>query len=113
MKKLFLAGQMVCFLLFALPGFANDSTGVHFSYDKKRINKNEVLLTIKAAITQGAKLYSLQKSEKDVLYSTVSFDTAAKAYLTGKIQEKGNLKSENDEAVDAKVQFVTDSFSKI
>ena len=49
------------------PSFAADSTSVKIVLDQKRVSDSEVLLTIKAKVDDGIKLYSLQKSDADVL----------------------------------------------
>ena len=76
---------------------------------KQRINDREVLLTIKATVPEGIKLYSLQQSENDALYSSIAFDSAAKKYLAEPVVEKGNKQSEKDPSLEAMVNFFSDS----
>ena len=100
------------FMLFMLPLnflYAADSTGVRLSFEKERINGKEVLLTIKAAIAPGIKLYALQRTDADALYSTLSFDSAANKYLRDSVVEKGSLQTEKDVSVDAVVSYYKDS----
>ena len=110
MNFLLRACLAVCLLAATfLPSFAADSTSVKIVLDQKRVSDSEVLLTIKAKVDDGIKLYSLQKSDADVLYSTVVFDSAASKYLSGKVVENGNVQSEKDATLDADVRFFADS----
>lgn len=109
MKKFICTGFGLYLLLIAFSALANDSTAVKLSFDKQRISDSEVVLTIKAWVADGVRLYALQQSENDVLYSTVSFDSSAAAYLSEKLIEKGEPHSEKDPAVEATVRYYTDS----
>jgi thiol:disulfide interchange protein DsbD len=110
MNFLLRAYLAVCLLAATFfPSFAADSTSVKIVLDQKRVSDSEVLLTIKAKVDDGIKLYSLQKSDADVLYSTVVFDSAASKYLAGNVVEKGNVQSEKDATLDADVRFFADS----
>lgn len=109
MRRLIITGIVACLQLVALAGMAADSTRIKFHYQKERISEKEVLLSIKATVTPGIKLYGLSKSDADALYSTIVFDSAAKKYLAGKVVEIGNSRSENDSAVSAVVTYYSDS----
>ncbi|MGL6268432.1 MAG: protein-disulfide reductase DsbD family protein, partial [Chitinophagaceae bacterium] len=97
--------------LFILPLLiqAQEKAPVLLRYDKQRINDSTVLLRFHASVKPGMRLYSLQQSKDDVLYSEISFDSTQTRYLTGSITEKGKLQSEKDAALDATVSFFTDS----
>ena len=82
MKKILSACLLACLLVFTFQLKASDSTIVKWSFENERISDTEVLLSIRASVS-GAKLYSLQKSEDDALYSTVTFDSTATKYLSG------------------------------
>lgn len=103
----------VCILvLLTLPAVlvsANDTTGVRLSFEKERLNEKEVLLSIRATVPTGSKLYALQKSEADVLYSTINFDSSFSKYLSGSVTESGNIKKEKDAAMNDEVSFFSDS----
>lgn len=88
---------------------ANDSLAVHFSFDKKRANDKEVIIFINGQIASSIKLYALHKSDSDVLYSTIEFDSSYLKFLSGPVNEKGVIKRENDPAVGAEVTYFTDS----
>ncbi len=109
MKKLIRAGLVLCALLATFAGRAADSTDVKLRFAQQRLNGQEVLLTIKAVASEGIKLYRLQQSESDALYSTIAFDSAAQNRLLGTVTETGERRSENDPAVDAEVQYFLDS----
>jgi thiol:disulfide interchange protein DsbD len=109
MRKLLRQHVLAAVLLFALKASGQDLPAVRFSFDKARINDKAVLVTIKAAIPAGIKLYALQKKKDDVLYSSIAFDSAFDKYLTGTINEKGSLRSEQDPSAGASVNFFSDS----
>ncbi len=106
MKKHFVSFLAVFFPLLIL---AQDSLPVTLSYDKKRLNDNEVLLTIKAHIQPGTHLFAIRQQPDDILYSSIVFDSAANSYLQGSIVEKGNLHTEQDKELKAEARFFTDS----
>lgn len=82
MKLLIRACFMVCLTAVAFfKSVASDSTSIKLVFDKQRISDTEVLLTIKAKVNDGTKFYTLQKGERDALYSSITFDSSAKKYL--------------------------------
>jgi Thiol:disulfide interchange protein len=93
---------------FSLAGFTQDNP-VKFSYDYQRLNEEEVVLSIRAQVNNGGKLYSVNRVSDDALYSTVSFDTSVQSLLQGAITEKGPVETEQDSAIGAQVSFATDS----
>ncbi|MGN6399228.1 MAG: protein-disulfide reductase DsbD family protein, partial [Flavisolibacter sp.] len=109
MKKFICAGVGLYLTLIAFSARATDSTTVKLHFDKQRINAHEVLLTIKASVPEGVKLYALQHSETDALYSSISFDSAALQYLTDAVVEKGTRHTEKDPSVDAVVYYFSDT----
>jgi thiol:disulfide interchange protein DsbD len=92
-----------------LTAHANDSLAVHFTIDKTRINDTTITVSIKAHIPNGIKLYALQKSSDDALYSSIEFDSSCLKYLSGPVIENGAIEKENDSAIDAPVRYFTDS----
>ena len=88
---------------------AEDSTVVNFSYNKQRINEKQVLLLLQVKVKPGYKLFALQKNEEDVLFSTITFDSAATKHLSGTVTEKGTKKTELDAATQAHVAYFADS----
>jgi thiol:disulfide interchange protein DsbD len=88
---------------------AEDSTVVNFSYNKQRINEKQVLLLLQVKVKPGYKLFALQKKEEDVLFSTITFDSAATKHLSGTVIEKGTKKTELDAATQANVEYFADS----
>lgn len=107
MKRFLLSFGAVLVTLFL---WAQDTTAVQLSVDQKRLNKDEVAITITAkAIQPGVTLYALQKSAEDAVFSQVSFDSSLHSYLKGTITEKGKLQSKMDTTLSLNVSFVTDS----
>jgi hypothetical protein len=85
MKKFIYIGLSLFLTLIAFCVTANDSTDVKWQFEQQRVNEKEVVLTIKATVPEGVKLYGLQKTDNDALYSTISFDSAAKKYLAAAV----------------------------
>ena len=108
MRKTLSACLLACLLVFTFQLQANDSTLVKWSFENERISDTEVLLSIRASVS-GAKLYSLQKTEDDALYSTITFDTTAIKLLSGKLVEKGTIHQERDQIIEADVSYFTDT----
>lgn len=96
-------------LWLSLIAHANDSLAVHFSFDKKRINDKQVIVSIKAFVPDGAELFALQRSTNDALYSSIEFDSSCSKYLQGPVNEIGTIKTSKDSAVNASVNYFTDS----
>jgi len=109
MKKFFRAALWVCFLFLSLDSRATDSANVRFDINTVQLSETEKVLTIKAIALPGIKLYGLQQSADDVLYSSVSFDSAFNKYLSGVVEETGNKNTEKDLSVDANVSYYSDS----
>ena len=109
MKNFFRIIAVTGILFLSLGVTAQDNGPVQFSYQQQRINATEVQLQLKAVIKPGVKLYALQKSTDDLLFSTIQFDSAVKPRLSGDITEKITVQSEKDASVAATVQFYTDS----
>ena len=109
MKKFFRAVLWVCFLFLSLDSRATDSANVRFDINTVQLSETEKVLTIKATALPGIKLYGLQQSADDVLYSSVSFDSAFNNYLSGVVEETGNKNTEKDLSVDANVSYYSDS----
>lgn len=98
-------------LLLVLSVKGQDTQPVKFTYDKVRLNQNEVKVTIAAKITADVKLYSLQKQQSDILYTSLSFDSSVKNYITSAIVNKSITHSEIDGSVNANVNYYTGSAS--
>jgi len=109
MRSIFRVCTIAALLCFAFNVSAADSTGIRWGYVHERINDNEVLLSIKAVVPPGVKLYALSKTDGDALYSSISFDSSASKYLAGEIVENGASNSENDTSVSAIVTYYQDS----
>lgn len=100
----------VCILiLFPFSLFAQEGGMVKLVYGKQRVDDSTVMLSFKASVKPSIKLYELQKSAEDVLYSEISFDSASSIYLKDTASSKGRLMSEMDNALDAETSFFLDS----
>jgi thiol:disulfide interchange protein DsbD len=103
----------LCSLLFSffftVNAFSQDSSAVQFSYDYQRLNDSEIILNIKGKINSGIKLFSLQKSPEDVLYSSIQFDSSVKKILKDSIAFKGNEQKAIDPSLQSEVHFFSDS----
>ncbi|HEY8898530.1 MAG TPA: hypothetical protein VIM79_27065, partial [Niastella sp.] len=95
---------------FTISVFAQDSNLVKFVYGYERLNDKEVLLTIRAHVNGGHKLYSVNKVSDDALFSTVTFDSTVHSLLKGTLTEQGSIKSEKDTSIDGvEVKYTSDS----
>jgi len=105
----FLTCLCTCLCFFSLK--AQDVNPVSFSYAKERTNNDEVLLTIKAVVKPGIKLYAVQQNDHDVIGSSIVFDTVFSKRLNGAVAEKSEPKAEKDVMLNAEVKYFTDSAS--
>lgn len=105
MKSICFNLSFACLYLFGITASASDSTAIKWNFLQERISDNEILLSIRAISTPGIKLYALKKTDSDVLYSTVTFDSSVIRYLNGEVIEKGTRHSERDVTVNAIVNF--------
>jgi len=94
---------------FCYAAVAQDSLPISFNVLQKRFNDKEVIVHIKATIKPNINLYALKKTEQDVLFSTLNFDSSALAKLIGPIEEKGNAVFERDTTLNANVVYFKDS----
>jgi len=95
---------------FTVNVFAQDSNLVRFAYGFERLNDKEVLLTIRAHVNGGHKLYSVNKVSDDALFSTVTFDSTVNSLLKGTLNEKGSIRSEKDTSIGGvEVKYTSDS----
>jgi thiol:disulfide interchange protein DsbD len=106
----FLTGLWALLFCFFLPtkSFAQDSA-VKFDYSYQRLNDSEVVFNMAAKIDPGIKLFGLQRSPDDVLYSSVHFDSSEKNKLQDSVFHKGNEQKALDPSLNSEVHFYTDS----
>jgi thiol:disulfide interchange protein DsbD len=109
MKKFTTLFALLGFLLFSSNVFSQDTTGVNFSFTASRINDSEAVIFVKGKINPGVKLYALQESPGDALYSTLQFDSSVKKLLKASVEQKGNQQTSFDSTLQSNVHFFKDS----
>lgn len=107
--KIVLLAAFFSFFCFIAANAQDTAAPVNFSYTKARINSNEVLLTIKAKLGSGVRLYAVRQTNPDAISSVIVFDTAYSKFLSGGIIENLAVKTENDTTLNAVVSYFTDS----
>ncbi len=95
-------------LFFAGNAFSQDSL-IRFSYSSQRLSDSEVLLSIKGKIAPGIKLFALQASPDDIMYSSVQFDSSIQKIRRDSIIQKGNDQKVRDASLQTTIHFFTDS----
>lgn len=103
------AGLLLCTMLAFNFSFGQQSSPVTFTFGTTHVNDSIAYLQIKAKIAPGVKLFALQQSPEDLVYSTLSFDPAVEDKLAGKPVVKGSVKKEKDAILEGDVQYFTDS----
>jgi thiol:disulfide interchange protein len=96
-------------MLLAGNAFSQDSPAIKFSYNTKRINDSEVVLSIEGKIPAGIKLFALQKSPDDIMYSSIHFDSSVSSRLKDSVFSKEKIQTVKDPALGSAVHFFTDS----
>ena len=109
MKKFTWVVALLGFLFISSNVFSQDTTGVSFSFNTQRLNDSEVVIFIKGKINPGIKLFALQKSPEDALYSTIQFDSAVKKLLRDSIIQKGNEQNATVPTLPGEIHFFKDS----
>src|SRR5712671_6166371 len=94
-------------LIIAIELLAQNNEPINFSFDKSRLNDREVLLTIKAKLKPGIKLYSIEKVSDDIPYSSISFDSSFEKNLSGAILEKSKINKEKDSSFASVLNYIT------
>ncbi len=87
--------------------FAQDSA-VKFTYSYERINNDEVVLKIKGKISPGIKLFALQKSEDEILFSTLKFEASLTDRKKGDPTQAQEVQKETNPEL-GELRFLTDS----
>ncbi|MEO6135084.1 MAG: cytochrome c biogenesis protein CcdA [Ginsengibacter sp.] len=96
------------FTLFTSNAFSQDSTSVKFTYSTQRIDDSTVLFSIKGKVADGIKLFALQQTPDDALYSSIQFDSSIHSKLQGKISQAQSIQKATDPAL-GEIHFLTDS----
>jgi thiol:disulfide interchange protein DsbD len=96
-------------LFFGGQALSQDSSSIKFSYGTTRLNDSEVVLSIKGKIPEGVKLFALQKSPDDIMYSSIHFDTSVSSRLKDSVFSKEKIQTARDAALESNVHFFTDS----
>ncbi len=109
MKKFTWLFALLGFLFFSSGAFSQDTTGVSFSFNTQRLNDSEVIISIKGKIKPGIKLFALQKSPEDALYSTIRFDSSVKKLLRDSISQTGDEHNATVPTLPGEVHFFKDS----
>jgi thiol:disulfide interchange protein DsbD len=99
----------ILFIFFCTNGCSQDSSAVKISYDYLRANDSEIIFNIHAKINPGIKLFALQHSPDDLLYSSIQFDSSVKKFLKDSVSFKGNEQSATDPSLHSLIHFFTDS----
>jgi len=99
----------ILLLSFTATVWAQEKSPVQFTYQQQRINASEIRLKIKAEIPPGIKLYALQKTSEDLLFSSIVFDSTSSRYLVHQPAEKDKPQTEQDATMGASVHFFADS----
>ncbi|MEO9022877.1 MAG: cytochrome c biogenesis protein CcdA [Ginsengibacter sp.] len=109
MKRFTKFGALLVLLFFTANVFSQDTAAVQFTHNAQHINDSEVVITFKGKINPGIKLFALQRSPEDALYSTIQFDSSLKKILRDSILQKGNEQKATDPTLQSEVHFFTDS----
>jgi len=85
------------------------SDPVRFSFESQRRDDSTVLLRMAASMDRDIRLYRLKRSESDLLYSEIDFDSTTVKKTRDTATAAGSLKSERESSLDAVTEYYTDS----
>lgn len=100
---------LLLFLSISFQGFSQENKPIEFHYDTQRLNDSTVVFSIKGKIPEGIKVFSLKKSDEDIMYSEVKFDSSLQQRLQGKIQSPVSATSIFDSSLESNVDIFKDS----
>lgn len=100
---------LIAGILLSVVSMAQDSLPVKFSYEKQRLNDQEVLLVLKATMKPGVKLFSIREQAEDGAFSSITFDSTGLKYSRDSILEEGRLNTEFNAVFEKKVLYYQDS----
>lgn len=86
-----------------------DSALLHWQFDQQRINDQEIRISFRARLDKGILLYDLAKTDSELLYSGISFDSSFQTRLRGKISAAFKPELAKDSALQTSVRFFRDS----
>ncbi len=110
MNRFFTGLLALLFCLFlSAKASSQDTSAVTFNYDYQRLNDSEVVFDLAAKIKPGIKLFALQHSSDDVLYSSIHFDSSEKNKLQDSLFHSGEEQKAMDPSLNSEVHFYTDS----
>lgn len=109
MNRLTRLAVFLLLIFFAGEVFSQDSLVVKFSYHTHRLNDSEVVLSVKGKIAPGIKLFALQQSPDDILYSSIRFDSSAPLQLRDSLIQKEKIQDAIDPSLQSKIYYFTDS----
>ena len=100
---------LLLLIFFTGEAFSQDSSAVKFSYHTQRLNDSEVVLSVKGKIAPEIKLFALQRSPDDVLYSSIRFDSSASLHFIDSLTQGEKVQSAIDPSLQGRVYYFTDS----
>ncbi|GAB3024889.1 thioredoxin family protein [Niabella terrae] len=101
---------VLLFFFWAGVAGAQDSSAIAFNFSQQRVNDKEIQLTISALVSQpDVRLFALQRSPEDAVYSSILFDTATQSLLTGELKEDARVETVQDPVLELPVNQITDS----
>lgn len=103
-----LSGLLLGILFFKF-SFAQQSAPVKFTFDTRHVNDSIAYLQIKATIAPGIKLFALQQSPEDLVYSSIAYDSSIVDRIIGAPKVEGNPQKEKDPILESEIQYFTDS----
>jgi thiol:disulfide interchange protein DsbD len=109
MNRILKSLVLFLFLFLTVTAYSQDSSTVRFSFNYQRVSDSEIVFKISAKINQGIKLFALQHSPNDVMYSTIQFDSSQKKLLKDTVVQIGAEQKANDASLQSEVYYFKDS----
>lgn len=102
---------MFLLLLISMGIYAQEGNkqDIQFTFGTERIDDSTVFLNVHAAIDPGIKLFALQQSPGDFLFSALNFDSSINGRLRGEPLVKGDMQTATDPTLGAEITYFTDS----
>lgn len=102
--------SLLAILCFSFSAVAQQEKPVQVSYEVSRLNDSIAVFSVKVKLGQGIDAFELKKSDVDIIYSDLNFDSSIKSRLQGSAQSSVEPTAVYDSSLEANLHVFTKDF---
>lgn len=102
--------SLLAILCFSFSAVAQQEKPVQVSYEVSRLNDSIAVFSVKVKLGQGIDAFELKKSDVDIIYSDLNFDSSIKSRLQGSAQSSVEPTAVYDSSLEANLHVFTKEF---